>query len=65
MINIQSSSDFSSNEDEKKEEAHDGNELIETGLNYSNIDRFSSLLKVNFSAFFKIDSSIKVPFSLP
>ena len=52
MINIQSSSDFSSNEDEKEEEAHDDNELIETGLNYSNIDRFSSLLKVNFSGFF-------------
>ena len=48
-----------------EEEAHDDNELRETGLNYSNIDRFSSLLKVNFSAFFKIDSSIKVPFSLP
>ena len=45
MINTQSSSDFSSNEDEKEEEAHDDNELTETGLNYSIITRWEKKRK--------------------
>lgn len=45
MINIQSSSDFSSNEDEKEQGAHDDNELIETGLNYSIITKWEKKRK--------------------